>query len=432
MPTRFVGIVAAASWLTRWGSRGHVLPAVFALACTLGLPSPAVASLDLQGQQQATLTVSIIGRGRVVSVPPGTACITTGGGLRTTLSCSFNVGETVVLTSVPAAGWKTDSWADCDSAADSACTVAIPPGGRTVNAQFIPTGILRIWTGQVGVVSVRPAGINGRVTGQRRCRFTVEGNGPPCTLRYPIGTRVKLLAVPEPGSSFFRWSEFCVRANPCTVTARRDTTECCGTSLDVVATFSPVRLTVYRGDDLGEHGIVTSSPSGMHCPDLVSNCSGVFSAGRLVTLIAAPAGAVHWGFDEPGFGCVPAGGDPTSTTCVMRAYDLFAGVSFGAAAPPPYPFDPVKRVRVRRGGNKQGGITGPSGTNGGIHCGLGAGDCSEWYHHGDHITLVATAKAGSVFRRWRYVPCLGSRQSRFCSFKVGASASAQAIFRPRR
>lgn len=436
MPTPLVGIDAAAKSSGRRGRGGALLVLAAVLISALTSSPQVLAATNLI--EQATLNVSIIGRGRVVSVPSGTACTTSGGGLRTSWSCSLTVGDNVQLIPQPAPGWRmmssaidppdpNEGWSGCEVQTDSTCKTIISSSGTTVIARFIPTGILRIGTGQLGTVAAKPRGVSDAIFPKRACHFRVEGNGPFCTLRYPAGTRVSLLAKPPVGSRFFRWSEFCFRANPCTVTARRPRPECCGTHLEVFVTFSPVRLFVYRGEDLGEHGVVTSSPAGIQCPPEPSPCSGLFPAWRLVTLVAHPASAVKWGFSGTGqVGCIPAGGDPTSATCVTRADNLFVGVSFGGGQADDYPYDPVKTFHVRRGGNKQGGITGA-----GIRCGRGFGDCTQVYHWGQWITLVATANSGSVFRRWRYVPCSGSRRNRSCTFQVGSSAVARAVFAPR-
>jgi hypothetical protein len=328
--------------------------------------------------------------------------------------------------------------------ADDASHVAT--AGVPVEAsRSIPTGILRIWSSGAGRVRVRPAGIHG-VTGirQRVCPFTSRDPiaNKICALHWPPGTRVSLRARPTLGSkAFFSWSESCFRSNPCVVTARRPRVEdeCCGDFADVIATFNPVRLVILREGALGETAFVTSSRGRLRCPPAITDfgddrCRGVFyRPARPVTLTAQYNGPVEWGFDaeDIGLGCFPRGGDPASRTCVARPYNTFVGIGFGDAGQPQPPNDHVKRLNVSRGGNKRGTITGPAGIQGtGIHCSPRIGsDCTESYRRGLRITLQAKARAGSVFRRWRFAPCLPSRRSASCSFSVGSFSSARAVFR---
>jgi Divergent InlB B-repeat domain len=453
-----IGTDAAAKARALRGPGFEPLTFIVSLAffvCALVLPGPAIALVDDTGKGQAILTVAFSGRGQVTSSPPAIGpCTPTVVGLRTSWSCSFEVDESVALTAQPAPGWKVDPdsrWTGCEPPdPNSTCTVVVPSTGASVVApRFIPTGILRIWSGGVGRVRVSPAGVNDAVRSQRVCSFTarIPDHNLFCTLRYPAGTRVTMRAVPLPGSKFFRWSESCVQANPCTARARlsRPSDDSEGSVLDVVAVFSPVMLIVDREGVLGETGFVTSSPipgfprSKIRCPPVPEDefpvrCRGLFPAASVVTLTAHSDGPVQWGFDgeEVGVGCFPRGGDPASRRCVTRAHTYFVGIGFGTAGQPPTPFDPTKLIRVTRGGNKRGTVTGPDGIDGGdggLRCGFSVGnDCAERYHVNRGITLIARAKVGSVFSHWRYAPCLPSRRSRFCSFHVGSIGSAQAVF----
>jgi phospholipase C len=103
--------------------------------------------------------------------------------------------------------------------------------------------------------------------------------GSTCSAKFSDGTSVKLTATPESGSKFAEWSGACSGTTAtCTISLKAATS--------VTATFnstvSPVQLTV---QSVGT-GTVTSSPSGINCPQ---TCAAGFAKGTHVVLTPTPA-----------------------------------------------------------------------------------------------------------------------------------------------
>ena len=116
-----------------------------------------------------------------------------------------------------------------------------------------------------GTVTSNPSGIN--------C-------GTTCSASFGIGTSVTLTATPSTGSTFADWSGACSGTGTCAVTLTANTS--------VTATFnltaSGILLTVQSAGTGA--GTVTSSPSGINCPQ---TCAASFTKGTNVVLTAAPA-----------------------------------------------------------------------------------------------------------------------------------------------
>jgi len=80
------------------------------------------------GGRLATLSVGVVGTGRVTSLPAAISCTATGG----TCVATYSVGASVLLTAsqVPVV------WGNCPGATGDTCAVTIPTGGAAVTATF--------------------------------------------------------------------------------------------------------------------------------------------------------------------------------------------------------------------------------------------------------------------------------------------------------
>jgi hypothetical protein len=80
------------------------------------------------GGRLATLSVGVVGTGRVTSLPAAISCTAAGG----TCVATYSVGASVLLTAsqVPVV------WGNCPGATGDTCAVTIPTGGAAVTATF--------------------------------------------------------------------------------------------------------------------------------------------------------------------------------------------------------------------------------------------------------------------------------------------------------
>jgi hypothetical protein len=273
-------------------------------------------------------------------------------------------------------------------------------------------GKLVIFSAGPGTVRVKPddPDLSGK-----RCQFTGDpaGRNSKCPVFYPIGTRVKLIAVPDPHMTFFRWGDFqCLRELTCRV--RVTTPADVGSEqVDIIAIFNPVPLRL----DIGGAGIgsvdirpLTPRPGCAKPDPSRAECIAWFPAGMRVNLVARSDDSVLWKF-----GCRPVVAKPKQ--CFARTHDLFVGVRFGQpldADDPPFPAGDTVRFRVYKAG--RGTVTGL-----GISCGR---DCTEVYNMERQITLRARPARGWHFRRW----ILGCGRRNPCSLSPSSHRTVQAVF----
>jgi len=207
------------------------------------------------------LTVQSVGTGTgtVTSSPSGINC-------GTTCSASFGIGTSVTLTATAGTGSTFAGWSGaCSGTATCAVTLT---AAASVTATFnLPTNQLTVQSAGTGTGSVtsNPTGIN--------C-------GATCSAGFATGSSVTLTATPDTGSTFASWSGACSGTGTCAVTLTANTS--------VTATFnltaSGILLTVQSAGTGA--GTVTSSPSGISCPQ---TCAAGFTKGTQVVLTAAPA-----------------------------------------------------------------------------------------------------------------------------------------------
>jgi len=103
-------------------------------------------------------------------------------------------------------------------------------------------------------------------------------SGDTCSANFPAGTIVTLSASSQSGSSFAGWSGACAGTGSCQVTMNQAQT--------VSATFNSANSIASLAVSLIGRGSVTSSPSGISCPN---TCTASYAAGSNVTLTATAA-----------------------------------------------------------------------------------------------------------------------------------------------
>jgi len=144
---------------------------------------------------QAPLTISVRGGGRVVSLAPSPDCTAT-------CSVDWNRGATVQLEGIPAAGKRFVRWSG-GCTGTGACTVRV--GAPTSVGAFFAPARFRLDVGVTGQGLVRsaPRGLACRVR---------------CAISFTSYKAVRLTAVPAKGWRFSRWTGSCTgRRTICSV-----------------------------------------------------------------------------------------------------------------------------------------------------------------------------------------------------------------------
>jgi hypothetical protein len=217
----------------------------------------------------------------VTSTPAGIDC-------GETCEAEFEEGKEVQLTASPDEDSEFKGWSGACKGTGS-CKVTMS-AAKSASAVFkaIPTRRLLVQKSGTGSGRVRSAP-----------PISAIDCGSACEAKLPAGTEVELIATPDPGSEFFKWSGACTGTGPCKVTMDSGKT--------VHAIFKEVpkfKLSVTKAGS----GAVTSSPAGIDCG---TQCEHEYSAGTAVTLTST---AAH-GYRFKGWsGCDNA----TGATCTLR------------------------------------------------------------------------------------------------------------------
>lgn len=340
--------------------------------------------------QQGTLTISpgsedgLSGAGTVTVMPAGVTCTST---------CTFpyNDGDSVTLTGNASPGSFFYRWnASTDqrtirctpSDFESPCTLHLAGTATDVVADFLPDPTLAVGvTGNNTAVTVSPGGT------QPQCE-TGQNGGEACYYSGKPGDIVTLTANNVQGSTFVGWS-----VPECPGTGQ------CKVALDsqlrtVVATYSPIHLTVLLERGTANIGTVASPPGGsINCP---GTCVADIPAPPFaeVTLTASSTGFKGWN---------GACQEADTTTCKIRlSGDDVVGAWFDDASPPQIipPRIPVK-LQVKKTGDGQGTVSSKrSRFSETINCGSGRG-CDAFFEQGEAASLVANPSAGSTFAGWK-------------------------------
>ena len=235
--------------------------------CTLTMDK--AESVDAQFNITNELSVTVLGAGRVFSIPDGIDCGT---------ACTqvYAPNTQVTLTATALSNSKFAGWADaCASFGTTpVCTVTIS-AARSVTAYFSLTQTLSVSkAGNAdGSVKSSPVGID--------C-------GATCSALYFRSTLVTLTATPTGSATFAGWNGACTGTGACTVLLDGDK--------NVTATFTvPLQsfsLTVVKSGD--GTGTVISTPNGITCGAV---CLASYEEDTEVSLTAAPgAGSAFAGW----------------------------------------------------------------------------------------------------------------------------------------
>lgn len=231
----------------------------------------------LAGSITVTLTFLGDGGGTVTSSPAGLSCT------ETTATCAATITSPnrIDLAATPASGSAFAGFGgdpDCSDGSllvdtDKNCTVTFndlpdPPVGEFTLV------VSKTGSGDGTIVS-DPAGIT--------CGSDCEGT-------YPALTRVRLNAIPEPGSEFVSWNGDVDCEDGILIRLPGDAVSCVAIFDAVPVPPSTNTLTVVVSGE----GTVSSSPSGINCSSN-QTCSEDFGTGEVVTLFARARGSfVGW------------------------------------------------------------------------------------------------------------------------------------------
>lgn len=226
-----------------------------------------------------SVVVALIGSGsgEVTSAPAGIDCITT---CRTP---SAN-GATVVLSAAGSPGTAFSGWSGEGCSGTGNCSVTVH------GAMFVIATFAKVTYG----LSVGKDGTGGgNVVADRG---TIDC-GPGCSGTYDSGDVVTLTATPDPSSTFDGWSGAgCTGTGTCEVTMSSD--------MVVTATFSTIAYPLSVNLTGTGTGTISTDIGGLTCSESV--CSGIYPAGSVVALTAAPgSGSVFDGWS--GEGCAGTG-----------------------------------------------------------------------------------------------------------------------------
>ena len=256
-------------------NRGRL--AVAAALAVLMLVAGGVAGAVITQPGPEPLSVAVDGRGAVTAAAVAISC-------PDRCDAELDHGTEVTLTASARRGSTFAGW-DGDCGGTESCRLTMD-GARTVTARFEQTA-------QARAITVRKAGDGaGRVTSPSgidcggACRTSVES-----------GTRVRLDADPEDGSTFAGWAGAgCEGTGACELTVREAVTVTAAFTADPIPPGELV-LTVTLGGK--RTGRVTSRPAGIDCGD---ECDAPFAEGSEVELLQeADEGSAFVGWS--GAGC---------------------------------------------------------------------------------------------------------------------------------
>ena len=363
--------------------RRAVLPLLALLVLILG-----VADAGGRTVVSGTVTVQVIGKGRVDSTPSAIHC---GAGDKTCF-LTFATGDVTLTATETDGDYDFGSWSGCSSNSGRTCTLS-GAGNFLVTATFTSpattTHTLTVTyndstasgSGNVSAPESSPAGT------QINCGSSPAGGD--CTWTVADGSTLTVFQTPASGSVFAGWGGACT-----------DITQACTVQLEgdrlVSAAWSLSTATVLLTVNVVGNGSV--SGTGIDCAPA---CSARVPTNSSVVLTAEPDdGYTFTGWS--GGGCVG------TSTCRVTA---------DAATEVTATFSPTLTVEVVGSGIVTGG-------SGAINCGSGADVCSAGIAN-TTTTLVATPATGATFLGWTGA-CGGTATT--CTVLVNQPRSVKAMF----
>jgi hypothetical protein len=370
------------------GRRVRWVAAPLALLLTVGVGSAGGRVLALN-----TITVQVIGKGRVTSSgPAGLEC----GDGETACYLAFTGGSgTITLTaSDTATGWKFNSWGDDCAAAGNNKTCELTAGTHVVTANFAgpPTTASTLSVSHNDPAAGGQGTVNG---GAIDCGKEGITDHTDCTWTVLTGSTLTVVEGPDAGSVFDGWGGACSGMSvDCTVEMDGDQ--------QVSAAWAKSSASALLTVTISGNGHVKGGP--IDCP---STCSATEPLNSTVTLTASPGdGSTFTGWT--GDVCAAT----TATTCTFTMIGA-TDVTVTFASP-----GPTLRVAVNGNGNVSGGT-------GAINCGNGGSVCSANFAQNATVSLIATVATGATFVGWSGA-CGGTATT--CTVSMSSAKSVTATF----
>jgi uncharacterized repeat protein (TIGR02543 family) len=375
------------------GRRVAWLAAGVVVALALGVGSAGGHSLAV-----STVTVQVIGKGRVTSSPDGIKC----GNDKKDCYRAFSGSGMITLTAVDQGNWTFDSWGttlgdDCFGQGNP-CTLAIDGTDYDVTANFSGpssgTSTLSVTAALVDTDANGTLDSGGQVTGG-----TIDcGSGTLnlCSSTVLNGSILTVRETPDAAFVFDGWAGACDGTDvTCTVELSGDKNASAAWSQSI----APKQLTV----TISGNGTVQGGDVDCSGP---STCTQTEPANATVTLTATPKdGYIFTGWSGTA-SC--SGTGPTCT--VTMDVDRTVTATFTAAV--------QLTVEIVGNGNVSNSL-------GAINCGNGAVVCSASFAVGTTVTLIATPATGATFAGWTG-SCGGTATT--CTVSMSASRSVTASF----
>lgn len=377
---------AAGSVFTGWSGGGCSGTGT----CTVTLYTDTYVSAGFRSQNEVTLTVQMVGPGRISSGDDKIIC----GNGNNTCTAVYAPGSTVFLDPAPIYGTSLfTGWnpASCDSQTDTdiygfpLCEITLT-SNRTATADFrLDSTYDQLTLSTVG-------GVGSIYASPEICQ-----NNPCTTLLEEPGSQVTLTASPNYGYDFVGWSGGCSGTSTCVVTMNGAVTVTANFTIDPAQSFL---LTVAK---VGT-GTGTLSAGTINCGNV---CSARFIDGQGFTINATPAiGSALSGWSYPNcfagelFCYVP----PSSADTTVTATFSYVGTN---------------TVSISKTGSGSGVVTSQAG---GISCGA---TCSTTLTTGSQVVLFASASQGSMFTGWSGGGCSGTFP---CAVVLNADTTVAANF----
>ena len=317
-----------------------------------------------------TLDLVILGRGTVSENLTGFQCSTPANENQTNCTAEFAEGDTITLLQSAAAGFRWNSWGNCDTnLGENGCVVQMNTS-RNIIAEFVANTSavdLNITVNGNGTITSSPGGIN--------C-------GSDCSESYPQNTSVVLTPTADLGFFFNGWSGDCTGNGITTVVM--DSAKNCSAQFDMIAPNVAILTTSILLDGSPHSGVgvgnIVSEPAGINCGSEGTDCEEGFV--RATTVMLATTAEAGFRFQNWSDDC--SGSDnPLSLTMNNNINCVAEFVTDSSNMPR---LDIVINGSGRVDSNPAG-----------INCGS---DCSEVFPFNSAVTLAAAGTPTSTFQSW--------------------------------
>jgi uncharacterized repeat protein (TIGR02543 family) len=329
--------------------------------CDVSLAAASTVNIEFE-LERYTVNVQRAGTapngGTIASMPSGISC-------GTVCSEDYNYGTTIVLRAQARTGFEFDNWSGDCSGASASCTITVDQN-KNVTANFK----VKIQSLTVSRAGPNPEG--GRIQTLNFPSSYIDcGNN--CQSDFDYGETVELLATAFTGYELNNWTGDCASVgsnSTCRLVMTADRT--------ASARFTILRypLVINLTGTQSADGLVTSTPSGINCPN---DCEEGYNYNTQVTLTAL----ANNGATFAGWGGACTGSGPSCTVTMTQAQTVSA--QFDA---------PSFELSVSTIGTGSGHILS---TPAGIDC---PGTCVASFTDGTVVTLLPTPDPSSGFSAW--------------------------------